>query len=218
MRSQRRDDIGNARRGRVRRKADHDTARDNLDRLPHPLLNHRVRPAQLQRHEGCCLYAAVLGQSQQPVPRRPAPLRKMLGRQPVSARHLVDHGAGPEALVDDPRLHVIRPTAPARAPGNDFHPANEAAATIRLPIVHRTLQSGTSADSAVAQPDESAKPMGLRPRLLMTYRRLEAGSFVWPPIRDGMMHLTRGQFAALLYGLDWMRVAPRPVLRPGATN
>ena len=52
---------------------------------------------------------------------------------------------------------------------------------------------------------------------LMT-KRLESGQFRWPPIEDGMLHLSAVQMAALLDGLEWSRVQPRDVLRPSATQ
>ncbi|MET4898009.1 IS66 family insertion sequence element accessory protein TnpB [Sphingomonadaceae bacterium jetA1] len=54
--------------------------------------------------------------------------------------------------------------------------------------------------------------------LVMTYKRLETGRFTWPPVRDGVMHLSRAQFEALFEGLAWIHVAPRPVVWPAATN
>ena len=42
--------------------------------------------------------------------------------------------------------------------------------------------------------------------LVMTYKRLEDHSFIWPVIRDGLMHVTHAQFEALFSGLDWRRV------------
>ena len=52
---------------------------------------------------------------------------------------------------------------------------------------------------------------------LMT-KRLESGQFRWPPIEDGMMRLSAVQMSALLEGLEWLRVAPRDVVRPSATQ
>ena len=37
-------------------------------------------------------------------------------------------------------------------------------------------------------------------------KRLEDGSFRWPNLQDGVMHLTAAQLSALLEGLDWRRV------------
>jgi len=55
--------------------------------------------------------------------------------------------------------------------------------------------------------------------LVLTYKRLERSKFVWPPVRDGVMRLSRAQFEALFEGLDWMRVAARPAPpRPAAAN
>jgi transposase len=44
---------------------------------------------------------------------------------------------------------------------------------------------------------------------------LEASSFRWPPIMDGVMHLTPVEFAALFDGIDWRRVqATREIPTP----
>lgn len=52
--------------------------------------------------------------------------------------------------------------------------------------------------------------------LVLVSKRLEAGQFRWPRIKDGVMRLTPAQLSALLEGLDWARVrgvrAPRPKL------
>jgi transposase len=42
--------------------------------------------------------------------------------------------------------------------------------------------------------------------LVLIWKRLEASSFKWPPITDGVMRLSAAQLAALLEGLDWSRV------------
>lgn len=42
--------------------------------------------------------------------------------------------------------------------------------------------------------------------LVLIWKRLEASSFKWPPITDGVMRLSAAQLAALLEGLDWTRV------------
>ena len=50
--------------------------------------------------------------------------------------------------------------------------------------------------------------------LVMAYKRLEASSFVWPAMRDGVMTLNRAQFEALFAGLDWRKVRPVEVKAP----
>ncbi len=50
--------------------------------------------------------------------------------------------------------------------------------------------------------------------MVLTTKWLESGRFVWPPIRDGSMRLTREEFALLVAGLDWTRVARTAVKRP----
>lgn len=40
---------------------------------------------------------------------------------------------------------------------------------------------------------------------------LHQGRFTWPPIRDGVVHLSATQIAMLLGRLEWTRVSPKPV-------
>ena len=54
--------------------------------------------------------------------------------------------------------------------------------------------------------------------LVMTYKRLEAGEFVWPRISEGVMRLTRAQYEALVEGLDWKRVVARRMQAPTAAD
>ena len=49
----------------------------------------------------------------------------------------------------------------------------------------------------------------------LSYKRLEKGRFVWPPIVDGAMTLTPAQLALLIEAMDWRRtVAPPPPSQP----
>ncbi len=50
--------------------------------------------------------------------------------------------------------------------------------------------------------------------LVLTYKRLEGGGFVWPSVRDGVMRFSHGQFEALFEGLDWRRLHAVPDQRP----
>lgn len=50
--------------------------------------------------------------------------------------------------------------------------------------------------------------------MLLVTKWLEQGCFTWPPIRDGVVHLTSTQLAMLLDGLDWTRVSPKVVKQP----
>lgn len=50
--------------------------------------------------------------------------------------------------------------------------------------------------------------------LVMSYKRLDQGSFSWPPVRDGVMKLFPAQYEALFAGLDWRRVHVPKVLPP----
>jgi transposase len=54
--------------------------------------------------------------------------------------------------------------------------------------------------------------------LVLLWKRLETGSFKWPPITDGVMRLTSAQLAALVDGMDWSRLHAREVTRPTATS
>lgn len=48
--------------------------------------------------------------------------------------------------------------------------------------------------------------------LCLFAKRLEQGSFAWPPVMDDSMALSQGQLAMLVEGIDWRRtvVAPTP--------
>ena len=49
----------------------------------------------------------------------------------------------------------------------------------------------------------------------LSYKRLESGKFIWPPIVDGGMILTPAQLALLLEAIDWRRtIAPPPTPQP----
>ena len=50
--------------------------------------------------------------------------------------------------------------------------------------------------------------------LVLIYKRLEAGSFTWPKVQDGVMRLLR----ALFEGLDWRRVMARRVAAPAVAG
>ena len=54
--------------------------------------------------------------------------------------------------------------------------------------------------------------------LVMIYKRLEAGEFVWPRISEGVMRLSRAQYEALVEGLDWKRVVARRIQAPAAAD
>jgi transposase len=54
--------------------------------------------------------------------------------------------------------------------------------------------------------------------LVLLWKRLEHGAFRWPPISDGMMHLSASQLAALVDGLDWSRLQARDLALPTATS
>ena len=49
----------------------------------------------------------------------------------------------------------------------------------------------------------------------LSYKQLEKGRFVWPPIVDGAMRLTPAQLAVLIEAMDWRRtIASEPPSRP----
>lgn len=50
--------------------------------------------------------------------------------------------------------------------------------------------------------------------LWLLHKRLEQGSFVWPPIQNGVMTLSPAQLSMLLEGLDWSRVFPKTIIAP----
>ena len=50
--------------------------------------------------------------------------------------------------------------------------------------------------------------------LVLIWKRLESGTFKWPPVSDGVMRLSGSQLAALFDGLDWRRMYALRVPRP----
>jgi transposase len=50
--------------------------------------------------------------------------------------------------------------------------------------------------------------------LCLYAKRLEKGRFVWPPIVNEQLHLTRAQLALLIEGIDWRTVAAAETQRP----
>lgn len=50
--------------------------------------------------------------------------------------------------------------------------------------------------------------------MILATKWFEAGRFVWPPIRNGAMQMTREEYSLLLAGIDWTRVKPNAVKRP----
>jgi transposase len=54
--------------------------------------------------------------------------------------------------------------------------------------------------------------------LCLFSKRLEGGKFRWPRIEDGVMRLSPAQLAALIEGLDWVRVRARRVSAPEAVQ
>ena len=42
--------------------------------------------------------------------------------------------------------------------------------------------------------------------LVLVWKQLEGGTFRWPAVVDGVVHLTPVEFAALFDGIDWRRV------------
>jgi len=49
--------------------------------------------------------------------------------------------------------------------------------------------------------------------LMVVYKRLEHGRFVWPELHEGAMHLSRAQFELLFEGLDWRGMLKPRVVR-----
>jgi transposase len=52
---------------------------------------------------------------------------------------------------------------------------------------------------------------------ILATKWLEDGTFVFPPVQDGAIVLTATQLSVLVAGLDWTRVAQKPVKRPYKT-
>jgi transposase len=50
----------------------------------------------------------------------------------------------------------------------------------------------------------------------VSYKRLEAGRFPWPPVTDGVVRLSALQLSVLLSGLPWERLQAPPISRPMA--
>jgi transposase len=50
--------------------------------------------------------------------------------------------------------------------------------------------------------------------MVLVTKWLHQGRFTWPPIRDGVAHLSATQLAMLLDGLEWTQVLPKPVRQP----
>lgn len=53
-----------------------------------------------------------------------------------------------------------------------------------------------------------------RTGMVLVHKRLDAGRFVWPAVRDGVMRMS----PALFEGLDWRLVRPAPARRPQAAG
>lgn len=45
--------------------------------------------------------------------------------------------------------------------------------------------------------------------LCLVTKRLEAGRFTWPPVRDGALHLSAAQLRLLFAGMDWTQLPTR---------
>jgi transposase len=50
--------------------------------------------------------------------------------------------------------------------------------------------------------------------MVLVTKWLHEGHFTWPPIRDGVVHLSATQLAMLVDGLEWTRVSPKAVKQP----
>jgi transposase len=50
--------------------------------------------------------------------------------------------------------------------------------------------------------------------MILATKWLEAGQFVWPPVRDGVITLTSAQMTLLIGGMDWTRLQEIPVRKP----
>ena len=53
--------------------------------------------------------------------------------------------------------------------------------------------------------------------LVLVWKQMQDGGFVWPPVTDGVVRLSAAQFSALFDGLDWRRLGPpRRIPKPSA--
>ena len=53
--------------------------------------------------------------------------------------------------------------------------------------------------------------------LVLVWKQMQRGGFVWPPVTDGVVRLSAAEFAALFDGLDWPRAAgARRIPKPSA--
>jgi len=54
--------------------------------------------------------------------------------------------------------------------------------------------------------------------LCLVTKRLEAGAFTWPPVRDGAVTLTAAQLRLLFTGMDWTQLGTRAMPVPAGIN
>ena len=54
--------------------------------------------------------------------------------------------------------------------------------------------------------------------MVLVTKWLHERRFTWPPIRDGVVHVSATQLAMLLDGLDWTRVSPKVVKQPAVVG
>jgi len=53
--------------------------------------------------------------------------------------------------------------------------------------------------------------------LVLVWKQMQEGGFVWPPVTAGVVQLSAAEFSALFDGLDWRRLeTPRRIHRPSA--
>lgn len=50
--------------------------------------------------------------------------------------------------------------------------------------------------------------------LCLVTKRLEAGAFIWPSVRDGAVTLTAAQLRLLFTGMDWTQLGTRAMTMP----
>ncbi len=51
----------------------------------------------------------------------------------------------------------------------------------------------------------------------LSYKRLESGRFIWPPIVEGQLVLSPAQLALLLEAMDWRRTVVADMVRRPVT-
>jgi transposase len=107
-------------------------------------------------------------------------------------------------IAPDAHLKIYVATRPI-----DFRKGHDGlAAAVQEMIGEDPCQAAPCSCSGRSGPTGSSSLVWDRTGLVLIHKPLEGGKFVWPQVRDGIMHLSAAQFAALFEGLDWRLVRP----------